>query len=332
MNKPLVTVLMPVYNAGKYLHEAIESILNQTFADFEFLIIEDGSTDNSLENIKSYNDKRIRLVENGENIKLIATLNKGIELANGKYIARMDADDISLPERLQKQVNFMENHPDVGALGTAFISFGENFYSETFYPENHFNITVGMLHKMQLCHASTIIRKSFLIENNLQFSYEFPHAEDYDFFYRLSLVSELANLPETLFKRRVHPNQVSEMFGEIQNERSLNIKRIQFKNLGIELSDKQIDVFTKINYYHYEKNEEFLFNVKLILEKLDEANKISSIYNIELFTDYLQKLWFNVCTNLSCLGYNVFKIYKSSPLCKNNFLLLKLFLKTIIKK
>ena len=112
MNEPMVTVLMSVYNGEKFLKEAMDSILTQTFTDFEFLIINDGSTDNSVKIIESYNDSRIRLINNEKNLKLIASLNKGISLARGKYIARMDCDDISSPMRLEKEVDFLENSSD----------------------------------------------------------------------------------------------------------------------------------------------------------------------------------------------------------------------------
>lgn len=116
--EPLVTVLMSVFNGEKYLREAIDSILTQTFSDFEFLIINDASTDRSREIILSYLDPRIRLIDNEENIGLTRSLNKGIDLAKGKYIARMDADDVSMPERLEKQVRFMEENPDIAVLGS----------------------------------------------------------------------------------------------------------------------------------------------------------------------------------------------------------------------
>ena len=118
MDNPLVTILMPVYNAELYLKRAIESILNQTYKNIEFLIINDGSTDNSLAIIKSYSDKRIVLIENDKNSGLIYSLNIGLKKASGKYIARMDADDISYPTRIQKQCAFMENHNEIGILGT----------------------------------------------------------------------------------------------------------------------------------------------------------------------------------------------------------------------
>ncbi len=116
--KPRVTVLMSVYNGEKYLREAIDSILNQTFKDFEFLIIDDGSTDSSADIIRSYTDFRIRLIQNEKNIGLTRSLNKGLKLAKGEYIARMDVDDISLPIRFEKQVSFLDKYEDVKLVGS----------------------------------------------------------------------------------------------------------------------------------------------------------------------------------------------------------------------
>lgn len=115
MQDPKVTVLMPAYNAEKYIETAIESILNQTYKDFEFIIVNDCSTDSTLDIIERYakQDKRIKIISNKENQKIAQTLNNGLKEAKGKYIARLDADDWSYPERLEKQVNFMEENPDV---------------------------------------------------------------------------------------------------------------------------------------------------------------------------------------------------------------------------
>jgi glycosyltransferase involved in cell wall biosynthesis len=115
--EPLISVVMPVYNAAQYLREAIDSILNQTFRDFEFIIINDGSTDRSLEIIQSYNDDRIRLI-NQKNTGLAKALNNGIAIAKSDFIARMDADDISIPERLTSQFSFLESNVDVVAVGS----------------------------------------------------------------------------------------------------------------------------------------------------------------------------------------------------------------------
>jgi glycosyltransferase involved in cell wall biosynthesis len=118
IQKSRITVLMPVYNGEKYLREAIDSIFNQTFTDFEFLIVDDGSTDNSVEIINSYQNSRINLVKNDKNEGLVYTLNRGLSLAKGEYIARMDCDDISLPERLKKQIDFLDSNSEIAVVGT----------------------------------------------------------------------------------------------------------------------------------------------------------------------------------------------------------------------
>ena len=155
MKQAQVTVLMPVYNAEQYLREAIGSILHQTFTDFEFIIINDGSTDRSEEIIKSYTDTRIRYYKNESNLKLIATLNKGFDLAGGKYIARMDADDISLPNRLQLQFELMEKNPEVGLCGTWFENFTEEEPTGVAkYSPDHETICFTHLYQIHLSHGT----------------------------------------------------------------------------------------------------------------------------------------------------------------------------------
>ena len=147
MTTPMISVVMPVYNAEKYVAEAVESILQQTYTDFEFIIIDDCSTDNSYGILQTYaaKDIRIRLFKNDVNNKLPNTLNFGIAQSNGKYIARMDADDISLPERFAKQVEFMESHPEIGVCGTLikeFIDENEQITRMVEYPVEHKLISI----------------------------------------------------------------------------------------------------------------------------------------------------------------------------------------------
>lgn len=156
---PKISIVMPVYNSSFYLHESIRSILNQTFDDFEFIIIDDGSTDNSLEIVKRYQDKRIKLQTLEHDY--IVSLNHGMRLAKGKYIVRMDSDDKMLPERLQKQFNFMETNPEIAVSGCWFQTFGKetNIYQlET----THDAIVCNLLSGNPMCHPSVIMRADVL--------------------------------------------------------------------------------------------------------------------------------------------------------------------------
>lgn len=169
MNKnPKVTVLMPVYNGEEYLREAIESILFQSFGNFEFLIIDDGSTDDSINIIASYTDPRIRVITNGENIGIARALNKGIELARGKYIARMDSDDISLPKRFEKQVDFLDKNPEIGIVGSWIKTFGGRKTIILAHPCNPEMVRIFFLFDSPLAHPTVMMRREFLKKNNLR--------------------------------------------------------------------------------------------------------------------------------------------------------------------
>lgn len=205
---PKVSVLMPVYNAAPYLREAIDSILNQKYTDFEFLILNDGSTDTSEEIIESYGDARICHVKNETNLGLVDTLNTGIDLARGVYIARMDADDISLPERLGRQVDFMDQHSDVGACGTAYRYFGEA--DRVIWLPGDYKRSFTLLSSTScLGHPTSMIRKSILDHHALRYENEYQDAEDYALWIRMSQVSRLCSLPETLLLYRWHADNKS---------------------------------------------------------------------------------------------------------------------------
>ena len=197
---PKLTVLMPVYNAAKYLNTAIESILNQTFSDFEFLIIDDCSTDESAIIIESYNDGRIRFYKNEENTGISKTLNKGIQLSKTEWIARMDSDDISYPNRLQQQYDFILANPD-GALYSCWVRVvdeqgqfcrQDNFKSEYYY----YNLTF-------ICwiyHPSVILKKTALEQVGM---YTVAYAEDFELFWQLTRKFKMYNVPEVLMDYRV---------------------------------------------------------------------------------------------------------------------------------
>lgn len=213
MNGSFVSVLMPVYNGEKYLKEAIDSILSQTYSNFEFLIIDDGSTDKSKEIIKSYKDKRIRLIENETNLGLPKTLNKGLKLAKGKYIVRMDCDDISLPERIEIQVKYMDGNLDVGISGTRYIELENGKVINL--PTEFESIKIRLLFHCPINHPSVIIRKSIIIENTLFYDEnKIGELEDYDLWLRSSKFTEITNLAVPLVKYRTHENQLTKVYKE----------------------------------------------------------------------------------------------------------------------
>lgn len=236
MNKsPKVTVLMPVYNVALYVTEAINSILNQTFKDFELLIINDGSSDSTREEVLKFSDSRIRFVENEKNIGLANTLNRGVELANGEYIARMDGDDISLPERLAKQVAILDSRRDIDICGAGYRFFGSRNYS-AIYPEQHEEIKIGLL--FGCCMIIPLFRRQSIINASLRYNQEYFPAEDYRFWTECVHKLNMYNIPEILFLYRMHSTQVSEVMTN-QSEMSNTVRIFYFKSL-FSVSDKGI--------------------------------------------------------------------------------------------
>jgi glycosyltransferase involved in cell wall biosynthesis len=221
-NRPKITVLMPVYNGETYLREAIESILAQSFRDFEFLIINDGSTDQSVSIIKSYYDPRIRQIDNDQNMGLVNTLNKGLLIAQGEYIARMDCDDISMPDRLKKQVEYMERHPNVGVCGTWIEWYGEEYVFE--YPTDDRGIKEAMLSYCALAHPAVMFGPSLLKTKKIYYNSAFEHIEDYELWSRLAPITTFVNIPEMLLKYRIHPGQICRKYVERQNQLGTIIK------------------------------------------------------------------------------------------------------------
>jgi hypothetical protein len=221
---PEITVLMPVYNAEQYLREAIESILNQSFADFEFLIIDDGSIDGSVELIQTYRDPRIRFYQNEKNSGIAFTLNRGLEMATGKYIARMDADDVAFPTRLEEQDRFMEQHPKVvlsGAFAEKIGAQGEHI-DLIRVPEDNESLRIMLLFGNCFIHPlATFNRLSALAAGG--YSEKDHDAEDYGLWAKLAGSGELANLNKVLLKYRWSGKNISAKNHSLQQSTAFTI-------------------------------------------------------------------------------------------------------------
>ena len=203
MAEPRISVVMSVYNGERFLREAVDSILGQTFTDFEFIIIDDGSTDSTRAILESYDDPRI-VIMHQENIGLTKSLNRGLATARGELIARMDDDDISLNQRLEKQVEFLDAHPDVGVLGIKGHSIDEygKIKGRCSNPCTHEEIVGNLLLDNMFIHSSVVFRKALVDEYGAYREYAYM-GQDYDLFLRLSRLTRLANLSEPLHRRRM---------------------------------------------------------------------------------------------------------------------------------
>ena len=288
MINPKITVLMPVYNVALYVRAAIESILNQSYTDFELLIINDGSTDTTRDEVLKIQDSRIRFIENEKNIGLANTLNKGIELAKGEYIARMDGDDISVLNRLEKQLRILEDNPEIDICGTAYEFFGSRNYAVV-YPERNDDIRVGLL--FGCCMIIPMFRRKSILDANLRYNQIYFPAEDYRFWTECMLAGlKMYNVQEILFKYRMHPTQVSEVMTN-QKDMTLIVKSEYIIRLFNNWDQTNVEVLKNVFVFRAEiKSINELRELKEKTDSIIQQNKYQNTVNHKALNTKIKSL------------------------------------------
>lgn len=311
---PVVSVLMAVYNGEQYIAQSIESILSQTFADFEFIIIDDASSDNTANILKSYQDERISIYTNAENIGLTKTLNKGLKLVQGKYIARMDADDISVASRIEKQFNFMEQHPKVGLLGGWTRNFSATQSHVWQLYTTHEQIYCKLLFTIQLVHSTAFFRKAVLDEHNIRYDEDFLTSQDYEFWTRLIEYTEFANLPEVLVNVREHTKRVTKLNQGDLRYNTAKIRLSQIRKLGIEPTEDEQLLHYYCTHTGFVSTLDNLTALSNWLMKLHQHNQTKQIYPEPAFTQLLTKIWGKHTAGQTRLGKQFFRLIVQNPL------------------
>jgi glycosyltransferase involved in cell wall biosynthesis len=312
-NDPRVSVLMTVYNGEKYLSEAIDSILNQTFEDFEFIIIDDGSTDGSADIIQSYRDERIRFLRNGKNLSVPVSSNIGLKLSCGEYIARMDCDDISLPERLEKQVQFMDDHPEVGICGTWLEIFG-NAEGVWRYPSENSEIMALSFFNSPMAHPTSMMRKELLFKYSLFYDESYTYSSDYEFWVRCGKYFPLANLDEVLFRYRRHGTQIGNRHIKEESQFSDQIRLRQLHELGLDPNSREIELHRALVLGSYFADKKFVESVNKWMLEIKCKNDRIRLYPEPAFSVILAGKWFEVCIASTGLGIWTWKSFWASPL------------------
>lgn len=243
--KPIISVLMPAYNAAEYIREAIDSILTQTFTDFEFIIINDGSTDSTEDIILSYSDKRIKYYANECNLGIVKTLNRGIDLSNGRYIARMDADDVSMPDRLEKQVHLLDVNPQIVACGTLYAIYGDQRQTPVDVATDVQDIRYDMAIYCQFAHSTMMIRKDTLDQYKLRYREEYKCAEDYKLWTELLQYGDMINIPEVLGYIRQCEEGISISNADKQKNLSDIVRKDYLNQLGVSTQVLLSDLLNK---------------------------------------------------------------------------------------
>jgi glycosyltransferase involved in cell wall biosynthesis len=315
MDDHLVTVLMPVYNAERFLKRAIDSILNQSFKNIEFLIINDGSTDLSLQIIKSYKDDRIKLIENDKNYGLIYSLNKGIEIANGKYIARMDADDISYPERIKKQYTYLEGHVNVGILGT-LIKGASKFKT---YANNNLNtsdLKARIIFNNIFYHPTVIFRSSFIKNSAVLYNPDFKHGEDYQLWLSALRCTDFAIINEPLLYYENHPDQVSAIYNLQQRAAVIKSLEFFFNQINLIFTANELEIHRRLFYQDYIYDVDFLNTVEKWVLKIASNTELEKIVGKETLQKTVSVIWFEVCTHFASNRIDTYQLFYESSCAK----------------
>jgi glycosyltransferase involved in cell wall biosynthesis len=313
MDRPKVSVIIPVYNGARYLRESTESILDQSFKDFELLLINDGSTDETLAIMRSYHDSRIRILNNTTNTGLASVRNKGILESKGEYVAWLDADDISMPERLEKQVSLLDKNPEIGICGTYAKIIGTQKSMEWRYPTDPDVLSCHLLFYDPIITSSAILRKKILAENNLLFNPAYPPAEDYDLWERMSRHCSIINIPEVLTSYRIHESQTSSARNDaykLELEWEIQLRRLRM--LGINPTEEQKAIHQIIARMEVNDNYQFLKSAEEWLLVLKKANLETEVFPQKLFMEMLGGKWLTILMGANKSKYNkVIKILRS---------------------
>lgn len=296
MQNPIVSVIMPVYNAEKYILKAVESILNQSFQNLELIIIDDHGTDNSIEIVKEIKDHRIRIIDNKINMGIAYSRNEGIKNAIGKYIALMDDDDIAPLNRLQMEVDYLDSHPDIDVVAGGELWINEDDEIISYYDQvicNPKRIKAELLFQDVIENGSAMFRKDFVIEKDIKYRDGFLGMEDYKFWTECSAKGKIANVSDVLlYWRKTETSETSRVKTELKKEREKKFAQIQIdllKMYGFVLSEDEYSIFTRCFMEDKSKplNREELNDVFLLIKKLICLARESKVDN---YTELVQVL------------------------------------------
>lgn len=294
MENPLITVSMAVYNGESYIKEAIDSILNQTFKNFELLIINDGSTDNSMNIINSYTDSRIRILHNEKNSGERFTRNRAVFEAKGKYIAILDCDDLTSPNRLEVQYNYLEANPEISLCGTWGIIIDENgneFGNKITHSIDPEYINIEMLFSNQFINSSVMYKTQIGKDIGGYISVDIP--PDYAFFSRISENYKMANIPEFLVQYREHSQGISKTKIDQLREGEVDILKNLYHKFDLPISLIHIPhSFTKGDFQGITENETTDFFKHII-----NSNKNKKIFSTESFNFIMFSKWYTLIIN-----------------------------------
>ena len=288
---PKVSVVMPVYNCVTYIKESVGSILAQTFTDFELLIIDDHSTDGTYEYLQTLTDTRVELIRKMQNSGYAISLNMGLDLAKGAYIARMDGDDIALPERFTKQVNFMDNNQEVAVCGTCYQLVGTDTIIQMPYSFEEAKIKAIM--NVPVAHPTVFIRRSILVKHQLRYNEALEPTEDYDLWTRIMDIGKIENLQEVLLLYRRHSEQESITKYNRLISGAVAIRERQLKKL-LTFENNHYSILFAIDVLTKQPLTINTVSIKKIVQLLTDMHKnnlVKKLYDDSMLCNFLRAVW-----------------------------------------
>lgn len=307
---------MPVYNAAAHLAAALDSLLAQTFAEFELIALDDASTDGSDALLAAYaaRDARLQVVRGERNAGVIARLNQGFELARGRYLARMDADDICMPERLARQVALLDAQPGVAVCGSWVATFGDAPARVERYPIADAAIRCELLFRNVLAHPACMLRAAIVRREALRYDSAFEHAEDYAMWLRLAEHGALANIPEVLLRYRVHAAQIGQRQRAAQNAAAARVRVLLLRALGLEPSAAEQTAHEALSTARFTPTRALVAAADAWLQRMLAANQRAGTYAEPELRRAIGRRWYTLCRLSAALGPWVWWQFQRSPL------------------
>jgi len=306
MSTPTVSVVLPIYNGAAFLREAVDSILTQTFHDLELILVDDGSTDGSRRIAEDYaqRDARVKVLSNAQAKGVSGALNTGLEVATGVYLARMDADDISLPERLQKQVAYLEEHPEVTLCGTWVRLMGEHAGTEWKLATDWEAIRCTMLFHNAVAHPTVMWRRADFLRHGWHYA---GHglAQDYELWTRIAGTVRIVNLPDVLLLYRVHARSVTQVHAPQPqaDDRAIQLRQLQL--LDLVPTAEELEIHVCLSRPLLQPTQTFVQQATAWLDKILAANERSGVFPKTVFARCIARrkqdlrtalVWQRVCT------------------------------------
>jgi glycosyltransferase involved in cell wall biosynthesis len=311
-----ITVLMPVHNGEAFVKEASESILSQTFQDLELLVIDDASTDQTVKVLESLNDPRVRIIKSRKRLRFSGALNLGIEHATGIFLARMDGDDIALPNRLALQHDYMLAHPEVGLCGGLATTFGMREGLLFRPPLTHGEIVSYMLFDCPFAHPTVMLRRDLMERYQLRYNPAYCPTDDYELWRRAARLFPVANINKVLLRYRVHASSLTQSEWGDMDGHAARISALELADLGVTASGDELHFHRNLGRgrcFPIKRRDE-LERAEAWLKKLIAANAHSKRYPANEFVHIVAGIWFSACYHAGSLGVWMLKRYACSPL------------------